>query len=731
VGAPGVGAPGVGASGVGAPEPGDVAYVIYTSGSTGQAKGVMVEHRALVNRIHWMNRKYQLGGDDIILQKTTYTFDVSVWELVWWFFAGVKMAFLEPEAEKHPDRLISAIASYKVTTLHFVPSMLSAFLGFVEAQYNPVSLRSIKRVFASGEALTPQQVNRFNATIGTVSGARLYNLYGPTEAAIDVSYYDCPIQPNQRVVPIGRPIDNIRLYITDKYMNLQPIGVAGELCIGGVGLARGYINKPELTEEKFVPNPFTPGERLYKTGDLVRWFPKGDIEFLGRIDFQIKIRGFRIELGDIQYHLERAPQVSEAVVACFDNPNGDKYLAAYYVANTELSQTALREYLGKRLPEYMVPSHFIRVERIPLLGNGKANVSLLPKPDAALAAAPARKIVSPRNKSEALVARVWSETLGIGEISVKDNFFKIGGDSISAINMVCRMPCPVCVSKLYEFPVLEDFARNYTERSSSGILTLLAGEESASRSYILCPYGGGGAYTYLELAKSLVELESSCCVYSVNLPGHDFGAEESDFLRIPDVAALVLKEAAERITGSVVIYSHCVGAALGVELTRLFELAEMDVEAYYIGGILPPANVGAYGWFFDPWMFVGDERLMKFLGSLGLTDCDGGEKETKTLPTGGDSPSPFLRAFRYDVRSYYRYLARRSADRRKKLSLPVVSILGESDRLTRSADGAHGWDYVCDEPVRTRTIPQANHYFVRTHAQELAEIIVQGVQPEQ
>jgi amino acid adenylation domain-containing protein len=233
-----------------AAEPNDIAYVIYTSGSTGKAKGVMVEHRALVNRIHWMNRKYPLSGDDVILQKTTYTFDVSVWELVWWFFAGVKMAFLSPAAEKHPDRLIDAIASYQITTLHFVPSMLNAFLGFVDTHYDPARLSSLRKVFVSGEALTTQQVNRFNTSINSISDARLYNLYGPTEAAIDVSYYDCPIEPNQRIVPIGKPIDNIQLYIVDKYLNPQPIGVPGELCIGGVGLARGYINKPELTMEK-------------------------------------------------------------------------------------------------------------------------------------------------------------------------------------------------------------------------------------------------------------------------------------------------------------------------------------------------------------------------------------------------------------------------------------------------------------------------------------------------
>ncbi|MCL2817210.1 MAG: amino acid adenylation domain-containing protein, partial [Clostridiales bacterium] len=498
------------------PGPANAAYVIYTSGSTGQAKGVLVEHRALVNRINWMNRKYPLSREHVILQKTTYTFDVSVWELVWWFFAGVKLVFLEPEAEKHPDRIVDAIEAHKITTMHFVPSMLGAFLNFVDSHRVSHRLASLKQVFASGEALTPQQVNRFNSLIGSVSGARIHNLYGPTEAAIDVSYYDCPVKAGQRVIPIGKPIDNIQLYILDKHMNLQPIGIPGELCIGGVGLARGYLNKPELTAEKFVENPFAPGERVYRTGDLARWFPRGDIEYLGRIDLQIKLRGFRIELGDIQFHLEHHPFVRQSVVVCCKGAKGDKYLAAYYVAQADIPAASLRDFLAKHLPEYMIPAYYIRVDSIPLSGNGKANTSLLPLPSSTLSALPVREIVAPRNQMEAFVMRIWSEVLEIDELSVTDNFFKLGGDSINAIDMVCRMPKPINVSKLYEHPVLEDFARRYDEKGDGRILTLLTGKEGAAHSYILCPYGGGGAYSFLELANALFFRDPACCVYSVN-----------------------------------------------------------------------------------------------------------------------------------------------------------------------------------------------------------------------
>ncbi|MCL2690697.1 MAG: amino acid adenylation domain-containing protein [Candidatus Bathyarchaeota archaeon] len=711
-----------------AAEPSDVAYVIYTSGSTGQAKGVMVEHRALVNRIQWMNRKYPLLDDDVILQKTTYTFDVSVWELVWWFFAGVKLVFLPPAAEKYPDKLIDAINSYQITTLHFVPSMLNAFLCFVDTNHNHNCLiSSLRKVFASGEVLTPQQVNRFNTCIHSVSGARLYNLYGPTEAAIDVSYYDCPIEPDQRIVPIGKPIDNIQLYIVDKHMNLQPIGVSGELCIGGVGLAREYINKPELTTEKFVPNPFKQGERLYKTGDLVRWSQKGDIEYCGRMDFQVKIRGFRIELGDVQYHLEQIPSVRETVVTCFENPAGGKYLAAYYVSDTDLLVSDIRDFLVKRLPDYMIPFCFIRVDQIPLFSNGKVNVSLLPKPPATICAAHLQKIILPRNKTEALVMRVWSETLGINELSVTDNFFTMGGDSISAINMVCRMPTTVNVSKVYEYPVLADFARYYNEKDSSGILVRLSGEENATRSYILCPYGGGGAYTYLSLAKALSLQDPSCCVYAVNLPGHDYESKDGSFLPINDVAALILKETTKRVSGKIVIYSHCVGAALGVELVHLLELAKANIEAFFVGGVIPPANVGIYGWFFDPWMFVRDKRLLKFLISLGLSE--GNVVQTpQTSQTGLKEMQKLLKAFRYDVRSYYRYFAKRASNKQKKLGVPIFSILGELDQMTKRSGGTRNWQLICDAPMQTIKIKGARHYFIKTHATELAEIMTRTLQ---
>ncbi|MCB0599239.1 MAG: amino acid adenylation domain-containing protein, partial [Phaeodactylibacter sp.] len=308
----------------------NLAYVIYTSGSTGWPKGVMIQHSGIVNRLNWMQHAYPIGPGDCILQKTPYTFDVSVWELIWWSMQGAKLALLGPGEEKDPSRILDAISRYGVTTMHFVPSMLGAFLAYLEQHPAGRQSQSLRQVFASGEALSASQVNRFFQLIGNENTA-LHNLYGPTEASIDVSYYDCRLLGAGSVVPIGKPIENIALYILDGQEKLSPVGIAGELCISGIGLARGYLNNPELTADKFIPHPFREGERLYRTGDLARWLPDGNIEFLGRIDHQLKIRGYRIEAGEVEQALLEHPAIKSAVVEGREFRQG-KELVAYLVA---------------------------------------------------------------------------------------------------------------------------------------------------------------------------------------------------------------------------------------------------------------------------------------------------------------------------------------------------------------------------------------------------------------
>ncbi|MFD1830372.1 amino acid adenylation domain-containing protein [Streptomyces desertarenae] len=413
----------------------DIAYVIYTSGSTGLPKGVMVEHHSVVNRLAWMQSRYPIGVGDVLLQKTPVSFDVSVWELFWWAVEGAELALLPPGGERDPRTILRTIAERGVTVVHFVPSMLGPFLDLLEDDPGlRAQAASLRRVFCSGEALPPTRVEQFNRIFGPGfpqgPGPRLVNLYGPTEATVDVSYYDCPSAPGDPVrrVPIGRPVDNTSLYVVDPYDRPQPIGVPGELCIGGVQVARGYLGRQELTAEKFVDDPFDPDGRMYRTGDLARLLADGNIEYLGRIDGQVKIRGNRVELGEVQNALASVGGVRDAIVVDRRDDVRGTHLVGYYVAGSELDPLELRTRLARRLPDFMMPTHFVRIDRIPLTPNGKADRRALPAP-AAGGPGP-RPHTAPRNAVEEAMAAVWAEVLGVERVGVHDDYFALGGDSI-------------------------------------------------------------------------------------------------------------------------------------------------------------------------------------------------------------------------------------------------------------------------------------------------------------
>src|SRR4029079_103912 len=345
--------------------PEDLAYVIYTSGSTGRPKGVMVEHRSVVNRLRWMQRNYPLNADDVILHKTPVTFDVSVWELMWWAMAGASVAVLEPGGQRDPRKIIAAVKRHRVTVMHFVPSMLGPFLDPLED--NPDSMQclsSLHTVFCSGEALTPALVERFNRVFGAVGVPRLVNLYGPTEATVDVSFFDCPSDGHIDAVPIGRPIDNTTLLVLDERGIRCPVGASGELNICGMGLARGYRCRAELTAAAFVADDRVPGGRRYRTGDLARWRADGNLEFLGRIDDEVKVRGNRVSLGEIQAVMESCPGVrSQGGLAETSNMPG-VHLIGYFVGES-VSVDVLSAYLTRRLPASQAPTNLVAVRPFP------------------------------------------------------------------------------------------------------------------------------------------------------------------------------------------------------------------------------------------------------------------------------------------------------------------------------------------------------------------------------
>ncbi|MET0409782.1 MAG: amino acid adenylation domain-containing protein, partial [Polyangiaceae bacterium] len=411
--------------------PDNLAYCIYTSGSTGKPKAAGNSHRALHNRLAWMQAEYRLTARDRVLQKTPYSFDVSVWEFFWPLLAGAVLVMAPPAAHRDPEELVRLIDEHAITTLHFVPSMLQAFADAGALPRCP----SLRQIMSSGEALPAPLARR----VLSESLAALHNLYGPTEAAIDVSYWPCNAETDSDSVPIGRPIANLTLHVLDAALNPLPAGVIGELYIGGVGLARGYHRRPALTAERFVPDAVSgkPGARLYRTGDLARYRADGALEYLGRTDHQVKIRGLRIELGEIESRLRELPRVHDAVVVAREVAGGKQLVG--YLAASALGEDAttlvsvVRERLRTLLPEYMVPAHLLVLERLPLTASGKVDRKALPAPELAL-----RAYVAPEGPLEEQLAAILAGVLRLERVGRDDNFFDLGGDSIVSLQVVAR-----------------------------------------------------------------------------------------------------------------------------------------------------------------------------------------------------------------------------------------------------------------------------------------------------
>lgn len=427
--------------------PDDLAYILFTSGSTGRPKGVMIRHEAVMNRIGWMQRAYPLEESDVILHKTPYSFDVSVWELFWWMLAGASVAFAPPGAEKDPAQLLQLIGQHKVTTMHFVPSMLAAFIEssqLVPSDAVHDKLHTLRHVFASGEALQPSHVERFYELLRSRAdnqSARLINLYGPTEATVDVTVYECEPGVSLRSVPIGQPIDNTSLYLINSNGQLQPIGVPGELCIGGVQVAAGYVNRPDLTNERFVPDPFAAvqGARMYRTGDLARWTDEGLLEYMGRIDNQVKIRGHRIELGEIERALLSYEPVSEAIVIVAEDESGNRSLCAYLVADRNCTTGELRTHCAELLPSYMLPEAYVQLDEMPLTASGKADRKALPKLHAGLIVETGTVYAAPTTITEQTLIELWQTLLRRETIGIDDEFFELGGNSLRAVALNARI----------------------------------------------------------------------------------------------------------------------------------------------------------------------------------------------------------------------------------------------------------------------------------------------------
>ncbi|MDG6109855.1 non-ribosomal peptide synthetase [Dactylosporangium aurantiacum] len=705
------------------PAPHDTAYVIYTSGSTGRPKGVPNTHRGIVNRLDWMQRQYRLGDDDVVLQKTPASFDVSVWEFFWPLLTGARLVLAAPGGHRDAEYLRDLIRAERVTTLHFVPSMLAVFL----AADGVSGCTSLRRVICSGEELPVDLARRCLATLP----AGLHNLYGPTEAAIDVSAWQCDGDALTGLarVPIGAPIQNIALYVLDDRLRPVPAGVPGQLFIAGVGLATGYLRRPALTAQRFLPDPYgPPGTRMYATGDLALRRPDGTIDFLGRMDTQVKLRGLRIELGEIEAALRDRPGVRDAAVVVREDSPGDKRLVAYLAAGDDLDEGALRTALRTRLPDYMVPAAVVVLPELPLTPNGKLDRRALPAPVVRRDAGTA--LVEPRTPTEHLVAGVWRDLLTVDALGIDDDFFDLGGHSLIATQVVARLRQATDggVSVL-------DVFQHRTVRALAALLDTPAGARGPRRllneltrpvpaaqrvaSLVCVPYGGGSAVVYQPLADAL---PAGWSLHAVAIPGQDIGLKE-DALPFDELAARCTAEVLERVEGPLVVYGHCgVGSSLAVELARRLEAAGRTVDAVYIGAVFPFARptgrvTGLLSRIAGREALLGNRVYENWLRSMGVDMAEFDRAEADTI----------IRNMREHTRLAEEYFtglfAEVAAGRVTPLRAPIVSVVGSQDTQTEFyTERFREWHFLTGTTALV-VLDEAGHFFLKYRATELAGIV--------
>lgn len=444
----------------------NLAYAIFTSGTTGTPKGVLIEHHSVMNRIGWMQKQYPINEKDVLLQKTSITFDVSIWELFWWSFTGARLCLLPENHEKNPEKLFNTVQKEGVTVIHFVPSMLNVSLSFLKSNSNKNFTKSLRWIFSSGEALMSATVNDFYSINKQKlsNNGTLINLYGPTEATVDVSYFNCK-SPAPDVIPIGKPIDNTQLYVIDSQNKVLPFKREGELVICGVNLARGYLNRDDLTKEKFIDILVDNQTiRAYKTGDRALIDSNGDVIYMGRLDHQVKLRGFRIELMEIENVAIQHKEMEDCACILINEGSIAAEIICYYTCpESDINRNAISAYLSDKLPAFMIPTQFIKMNSMPRLSNGKIDKKLLYTYNSVN-----NMVVKQEERIEDKIKRIWSELLKKDIQSLNDNFFDLGGNSIMVIQMAMQikkeMNINIDVITLFQFSTIQSLVSFIQEK---------------------------------------------------------------------------------------------------------------------------------------------------------------------------------------------------------------------------------------------------------------------------
>ena len=671
-------------------EENDTAYVIYTSGSTGKPKGAKVSHKSAVNRILWMHDKYPLAEDGVILQKTPYTFDVSVWEIFWWGMLGGSLATSKPNEHFLSARILDEVHKNKVTHLHFVPSVFDLFITYLEDNKNEsYKFNTVERVFLSGEALSASLVTRFYKLFD-YEKVKLHNLYGPTECAVDVTYYDCnptDIDP----VPIGKPIYNTTMYVVDKNMKLVPIGVKGELCIGGVNVGQGYLNNPDLTAQKFIDNPFGEG-KLYKTGDLACWREDGNIIFCGRIDSQIKLNGQRIELGEIESVINGVEGIDFSAVIV-RSINGRDILVAYCCGSANAS--SIKETCAKKLPSYMVPTGYAFLENMPLNASGKLDRKLLATYNFT---EERTELQPPQNETEKQICDIFSKALNIAEIGRNSDFFEFGGTSLSMISVLSE--------DIFKDVSAPEFIANATPEKLAKALSSkkqqfcfvkpLYEARNADKALILFPYAGGNAEAYASFVKEFSKKQTDFSLYFVN------------FLHTNDECVEASQEIFELARKyKIYFYSHCAGSSLAMKLLNVIEESNPALVNHYIAGASIPLKKPLKN---NIWNYIPDFLMKKILESSGANFKGLSKKRL----------SEIFDNFRKDTDFMTEYFLKNTC----KITCPISLIMSKTDPFTKDFINAEAlWSKYALNINNLRFIESDSHYFQSSNYAELVDII--------
>jgi amino acid adenylation domain-containing protein len=701
-------------------------YIIFTSGSTGEPKGVGIELRNFSNYIQGILEHLKIREAYSYAIVSTLAADLGLTNVFCALCTGGTLHVLSYDRSCDPDAVADYFCNHRIDIMKLVPSHFEVLMTAEHPEY----VIPHRTLILAGEGLSWETVRKIRQLRPDCA---VENHYGPTETTVSALTYPIPEDLTVKtlgIVPIGRPIGNVRTYVLDSHLNPVPKGVPGELYIGGEGVGRGYRNNRELTESRFIRELFAGDQSslLYRTGDRVRYLQDGVIEMLGRMDRQVKIRGFRIELGEIEAVITSVSYVKDAVVLVRELDKTDKRIVAYIVfeksQKMEQPLSELRRKLGEKLPEYMLPSHMIEMDALPLNLNGKVEISRLPSIDVTKASNKASG-EKPQTDTEVRIYEVWKEVLATDNIGIDDNFFELGGESFKALKVVRRVSDWIGIMDFFKNPTIRLLAE-FLDQGRKSDQQLLHRLRKSSRqgeafvSLVCVPYAGGSAITYQPLSAQIPE---EFDLYAVEIPGHDYSHRESALLSLQETARLCVDEIKSKIKGPIALYGHCVGGALTIEIARQLEAEELPLIRVFVGGALPIARIPGRLFNFLSKLFPSDRSMSnkvyhEFLKALGGFQEVSDEEERDFL----------IRNLRHDARESEAYFTSVYADKaHTKLKAPITCIVGQKDRATELYEERYlEWgDF--SRSVDLAVIPLAGHYFIKYQADLLSGIIRQAI----